>query len=189
MDDSLDIGTDSFLDDSSFGDTSMYGGSSSPSYGSSSYGGIPVNIPPPSAPTDIGTALRVSAPGPSTGLGGSSMGVPLGIFPDSVDSSSSPDGIGSSGFLSGLGDLFAGIGSGVGAGIAGSNVPKVPTAGSGWQWNAATGTYYNPVTGQTMTATGTVPSLGTLGAGITGNSGLLIIGAIVIGAMFLFRRS
>lgn len=104
------------------------------------------------------------------------------------DTSSSPNGDSSSGWMSGLGDLFAGVGAGVGAGIQASNLPHVPAVGSGWQYNPATGAYYNPLTGQSLTSTGTIPSLGGLGAGISGGSGLMLILLAVV-AFLLFRKS
>lgn len=103
------------------------------------------------------------------------------------DTSSSPAGDSSSGWLSGLGDLFSGIGAGVGAGIQGANLPRMPAASSGWQFNPATGAYFNPMTGQSLTSTGTIPSLGGLAAGITSNSTfmLLLIGVV---AFLLLRK-
>lgn len=103
------------------------------------------------------------------------------------DTSSDISGDSSSGFLSGLGDLFAGIGAGVGAGIAGSNIPKLPTAGSGWVFNPTTGTYVNPVTGQSLTSTGTIPSLGGFSS-ITGNSTFLLIALAVIAFLLLRKK-
>lgn len=106
------------------------------------------------------------------------------------DTSSAPDGGDSSGWLSGLGDLFQGIGAGIGSGIQASNLPKVPTAGSGWVFNAATGTYVNPITGQALTATGAVPSLGSLGSGLTSltSNPILLIGLIVVGFLLLRKK-
>ena len=156
------------------------------------------------SPVDTSAFDTVAAP--DVGALGSSVGGGLnmstsdsallsaGIFPDSTgilgtgaDSSSGPSGASSSGFLSGLGDLFQGVGAGVGAGIQASNIPNVPRAGTGWQWNPTTGTYYNPATGQTMTATGTITSLGGLGAGLTGNTGLILVALGVI-AFLVFRK-
>jgi hypothetical protein len=90
----------------------------------------------------------------------------------------------SSGWLSGLGDLFAGVGSAVSAGIKASNVPSgnVP---SGWAYNPATGTYYNPATGQSLTATGTLTSLpGFVG----GSSNIFLYLILAVVAFFLLRK-
>jgi len=99
-----------------------------------------------------------------------------------------PDNSGSdtSGILSGLGDLFAGIGSAVGSGLAASNLHQLPTASSGWAYNPATGQYYNPVTGQALTATGTLPSAASFFGG--GSSNFLIIALLAVLAFFLFKR-
>jgi hypothetical protein len=104
------------------------------------------------------------------------------------DTSNDTSGDSSSGWMSGLGDLFAGIGAGVGAGIAGSNLPRTPVAGSGWQYNPATGTYVNPITGQALTATGTIPSIGGLGATLSGNNTIMIV-VIAVVAYLLLRKS
>ena len=150
-----------------------------------------------SAPSFPITSSFPDTSGLGTGAGSMSTSdsalLSAGVFPDSTgilggDSNSNPSGSSASGFLSGLGDLFAGIGQGVGAGIRASNIPKVPTATSGWQWNPTTGTYYNPTTGQSMTATGTITSLGSLGAGLTGNSGTLILLALGVVAFLVLRK-
>lgn len=95
----------------------------------------------------------------------------------------------SNGFLSGMSDLFNSIGSGVAAGIKASNVPTIPTAGSGWVYNPATGGYYNPLTGQQLTSTGTITSQG-LTSGLTGllggSSAILVLLAVVL--VFMFRK-
>jgi hypothetical protein len=118
------------------------------------------------------------APLMASGVGSSST------FQDFSNSDNS--GGSSSGWLSGLGDLFAGIGQGVGAGIAGSNIQKLPVAGSGWQYNPATGLYVNPVTGQSLTATGTIPSVAGLGASLGGSGMTLILLAVV--AFLVLRK-
>jgi hypothetical protein len=107
-----------------------------------------------------------------------------------LDDSSSGDGNGgsSSGWLSGLGDLFAGIGAGVGAGIQGSNMPTPPRAPSGWVFNQSTGQYYNPSTGQALTATGTLPSMGGFNLGLGNNSGVMLLIVAVIAFLFLRKR-
>jgi hypothetical protein len=91
-----------------------------------------------------------------------------------------------SGWLSGLGDLFAGAGSAISATIRASNAPNVPNAGSGWVYNPATGHYYNPLTGQALTATNTLPSAGLAGALTGSNTFLIVILAVV--AFFLLRK-
>lgn len=108
-------------------------------------------------------------------------------FPIS-DSSDDSSGSSSSGWLSGLGDLFAGIGAGVGAGISGANMPTPPRAPSGWVFNQATGQYYNPATGQALTSTGTLPSMGGFNLGLGGNSGFMLILIGVVAFLLLRRR-
>ena len=90
----------------------------------------------------------------------------------------------SSGWLSGLGDLFQGIGTAVSSGLRASNIPSVPSA-SGWVYNPATQQYYNPATGQALTSTGALPSAGIF----TGsNSNIVVILLIGLAALFLLRR-
>lgn len=90
----------------------------------------------------------------------------------------------SSGWLSGMGDLFQGIGSAIGSGLAATNVPK-PAMATGWVFNPATGQYYNSATGQALTSTGTLPSAGIF----TGsNSNFIILLVIAVAAFFLLRR-
>ena len=116
-----------------------------------------------------------------------------GIFPDSTgilgagNTSAAPSGDSASGFLSGLGDVFQGIGAGVGAGLKAANTPNVPGAGSGWIYNPATGTYTNQY-GQTLTATGTIPSLGNLSAMFSGSSGIFMLALVGLGAYFILRK-
>lgn len=88
------------------------------------------------------------------------------------------------GYLSGLGDLFQGLGAGIASGIKASNSPTINPS-SGWVYNAATGNYINPATGQAMTATGTLPSAGGLGA-LT-SSPVLLLGLGLI-AVLLIRK-
>jgi hypothetical protein len=100
--------------------------------------------------------------------------------------SATPDDSGSgdaSGWLSGLGDLFTGVGSAVSATIRAANLPNVPNAGSGWVYNPTTGHYYNPLTGQALTATNTLPSAGLAGA-LTGSNTFLLL--ILAGLAFFF---
>ena len=118
-------------------------------------------------------------------------GVPIvGVDTTGVDTSpvvAGPDSSGndSSGWLSGLGDLFSSVASGVSTGLRAANFPNVPSAGSGWVFNPATNSYVNPITGQSLTSTGTLTSAG-LGTAF-GQSGLLTI--LLIGALiFLFLR-
>lgn len=90
----------------------------------------------------------------------------------------------SSGWLSGMGDLFQGIGSAIGSGLAASNIPKPATA-TGWVYNPATGQYYNSATGQALTSTGALPSAGIF----TGsNSNFIVLLLIGIAAFFLLSR-
>jgi hypothetical protein len=110
----------------------------------------------------------------------SSSSSPSPIVPASVSGGS---GSSNSGWLSGLADIFQSVGSGIGAGLRGANVPSV-NPGSGWVYNSATGQYYNPVTGQALTATGTLPSAG-ISSSFLSNPIILIFIAIVA---FLFLR-
>jgi hypothetical protein len=101
----------------------------------------------------------------------------------SVDTSGGSD---ASSWLSGLGDLFAGVGSGIAAGFKATSSPKanIPT---GWVYNPANGNYYNPATGQALTSTGTLTSVpGFLGNLTSGPSFvfLILIGVVV----YLFMR-
>lgn len=91
----------------------------------------------------------------------------------------------SSGWLSGLGDLFSGIGAGVAAGIKASNIPSAAVP-SGWVYNQTTGAYYNPATGQALTATGSLTSLPGLASFGSGNTFIYLILAVV--AYFLLRK-
>jgi hypothetical protein len=105
--------------------------------------------------------------------------------PDYGGVSSTGGDSGNSGWLSGVSDLFTAAAAGVAAGFKASNVPSYPTAGSGWVYNSATGQYYNPTTGQALTATGTLTSSGGF-PGLTNSPLFLII--LFLGALFLFRR-
>lgn len=117
---------------------------------------------------------------PVAGVGG-------GASPAPVVVSGTSDGVDTSGFLSGLGDLFQGIGAGIGSGLKGANIPTA-TVPSGWVYNAATGSYYNPATGQALTSTGTLTSVPGF-AGLTGSStSMLFLVALAIGAFLLFRH-
>lgn len=95
------------------------------------------------------------------------------------------DGGDSSGWLSGLGDLFQGIGAGIGSGLRAANVPT-PSIPSGWVYNPSTGGYYNPATGQALTSTGTLTSQAGLVGGLGSNSFLIIV--IVVVAFLIFKR-
>lgn len=92
----------------------------------------------------------------------------------------------SSGWLSGLGDLFSGVGTAVAAGLKASNVPNAQP-GSGFVYNPATGQYYNPVTGQALTSTGTLTSAGGLSS-IGSNSTFILIALALIGFLLIRRR-
>lgn len=119
-------------------------------------------------------------------------GVPIvGVDTTGVDTSpvvAGPDSSGndSSGWLSGIGDLFTSVAAGVSTGLRASNFPSAATPGSGWVFNPSTNSYYNPVTGQSLTSTGTLTSGGLTSA--LGSSNLIIIVALIIGAIFLFRK-
>lgn len=101
-----------------------------------------------------------------------------------------PDSSGSdsSGWLSGLGDLFQGIGSAVSSGLAASNVPKLPTVGGGWVYNPATGQYYNPATGQALTSTGTLTSAAGFTGAVTGQSSFILLALVGLVAFMLLRK-
>lgn len=108
------------------------------------------------------------------------------IAPPGVDVTSGSDNTGndSSGWLSGLSDLFASAGAGVASGLKAANTPNV-SAASGWVYNPTTGQYYNAATGQAMTATGSLTS----GGIFTGsNTNIIVIALIALAAIFLFRR-
>ena len=109
------------------------------------------------------------------------------IPPPTVDVTSGSDSSGAdtSGWLSGLGDLFAGVGTAVSSGLKAANTPNVPSA-SGWVFNPATGQYYNAITGQALTSTGTLPSAGIFSGG-SSNTIVLII--IAIAAFFLLKKA
>lgn len=94
----------------------------------------------------------------------------------------------SSGWLSGLGDLFQGIGSAVASGLAASNVPKLPTVGGGWVYNPATGGYYNPATGQALTSTGTLTSAAGFTGAVTGQSSFILLALVALVAFLLIRK-
>lgn len=103
---------------------------------------------------------------------------------DATSTSSDSSGGDASGWLSGLGDLFQGVGSAVSSGLRAANAPNVPSA-SGWVFNPATGQYYNAATGQALTSTGTLPS----GGIFTGSSSnLFVIALIGLAAIFLLRK-
>jgi hypothetical protein len=89
----------------------------------------------------------------------------------------------SSGWLSGLGDLFQGIGTAVSSSLKAANAPTLPSPGSGWVWNPATQQYYDSATGRALTSTGTLTSAGSLG----GSNGVfwIILAAV---AFILFRK-
>jgi hypothetical protein len=94
----------------------------------------------------------------------------------------------SSGFLSGLGDLFSGVGTAVASGLKAANTPQ-NNATSGWVYNPATGTYINPITGQALTATGSLTSAGLSSLNLLGgNSSLLVLLVLGIIAIFAFRN-
>lgn len=90
-----------------------------------------------------------------------------------------------SGVLSGLSGIFGTIGAGVSSGFRAANLGNTPTSGSGWVFNPSTGQYYNPLTGQALTSTGTLTSAGLLPSG--GSSSLIII-LLAILAFFAFRK-
>jgi hypothetical protein len=115
------------------------------------------------------SAINVNAPGFGT------------LYP----ATPAPDDSGgdASGWLSGLGDLFSGVGAAVSGTLKAANAPSVPSAGSGWVYNSQTGHYYNPLTGQALTATNTLPSAGLAGA-LTGSNSFLLL--ILAGFVFFF---
>lgn len=84
--------------------------------------------------------------------------------PASSDSGSGSD---NSGWLTGLGDLFSGVGNIVVSGIRAANTPAPAAIPSGWTYNPATAQYHN-AQGQAVTATGTLTS-----AGLSNNSSLI----------------
>ena len=94
----------------------------------------------------------------------------------------------SSGWLSGLGDLFAGVGKAVSSGLAASNVPKLPTVGGGWIYNPTTGGYYNPATGQALTATGTLTSAAGFTGAVTGQSSFILLALVGLVVFLLVRK-
>lgn len=95
----------------------------------------------------------------------------------------------SSGWLSGLGDLFAGVGKAVSSGLAASNVPKLPNVGGGWIYNPATNGYYNPATGQALTSTGTLTSAAGFTGAVTGQSSFLLLALVALVAFFIIKRA
>lgn len=114
----------------------------------------------------------------------------VGESPDTAFFASTPDSSGggdASGWLSGLGDLFAGAGSAISATIRASSAPSVPTAGSGWVYNPTNGHYYNPLTGQALTATNTLPSAGLAGA-LTGSNSFLLLILAAVAFFFIAKR-
>lgn len=121
-----------------------------------------------------------------------STGVPMvGADVAGVDTSpvtAGPDSSGndSSGWLSGLGDLFQGVAAGVSTGLRAANFPQSSVPGSGWVFNPSTQSYYNPVTGQSLTSTGTLTS-GGLAQAFGSSSGLIWI-ALVGAVIFLLVR-
>lgn len=109
--------------------------------------------------------------------------------PSTVVAGADPStGSDSSGWLSGLGDLFQGIGTAVSSGLAASNIPKLPNAGGGWVYNPATGGYYNPATGQALTATGTLTSAAGFTGAVTGQSSFLLLALVALVAFFIIKR-
>lgn len=102
----------------------------------------------------------------------------------SADSSGSD----SSGWLSGLGDLFQGIGTAVASGLSASNVPKLPTVGGGWIYNPTTGGYYNPATGQALTSTGTLTSAAGFTGAVTGQSSFILLALVALVAFMLIKK-
>ena len=96
----------------------------------------------------------------------------------------SSGGTDTSGWLSGMGSLFSGIGTAISSGLKAANTHNVPTA-SGWVFNPATGQYYNALTGQAMTSTGALTS----GGIFTGsNTNLIVVALVVLAAIFLMKR-
>lgn len=91
-----------------------------------------------------------------------------------------------SGWLSGLGDLFQGVGSAVSSGLRAANAPN-NNPGSGFVFNPTTGQYYNPVTGQALTATGTLTSAGMSGSLFSSNGNLILL-ALAFLAFLAFRK-
>jgi hypothetical protein len=75
------------------------------------------------------------------------------------------------------------VGNVVIGGIRASNAPTTPTAGSGWVYNPATGQYYNPVTRQALTSTGTLPS-----AALGGSFGSLIWIVFIVAVVLFLRK-
>jgi hypothetical protein len=109
-------------------------------------------------------------------------------MPASTTGGDSSGGSDVSGWLSGLGDLFAGVGSAVASGLHAANVPKA-TVPSGWVYNQATGNYYNPATGQALTSTGTLTSVPGFVGNLTGGNSLIFILIIgILGYIFFVRK-
>jgi hypothetical protein len=117
---------------------------------------------------------------PSSSLYGTEAYVPTEV------SGGDSGGNDSSGWLSGLGDLFSGVGSAVATGLKASQVRNVQPS-SGFVFNPTTGQYYNPVTGQALTSTGSLTSAGLGGSLFSNNSTLMIILLAVI-AFLAFRH-
>ena len=93
-------------------------------------------------------------------------------------------GTDSSGWLTGLGALFSGVGNAVSSGLRASNTPT-PAFNTGWIFNPATQQYYNAATGQALTSTGSLTS----GGIFTGSSSnMLILVAIGVVALLLFMK-
>lgn len=98
----------------------------------------------------------------------------------------SGDGSDASGWLSGLGDLFAGIGTAVATNLKAVNAPTPSGPGSGWVYNPVTQQYHNAITGQALTSTGTLTSAG-LGGSLLGGGSLTFLLLAFIGWL-LFRH-
>lgn len=106
------------------------------------------------------------------------------IAPPGVSAGADSSGTDSSGWLSGLGDLFSGVGTAVSSGLKAANTPNVPVA-SGWAYNPVTQQYYNAITGQALTSTGSLTSAGIF-TGSSSNTFILILLAAL--AFILLRR-
>ena len=112
---------------------------------------------------------------------------PVFAAPPVTPAAATPDDSDTSGWLSGMGDLFAGVGTAISSGLRAANAPNVQP-GSGFVFNPSTGQYYNPVTGQALTATGNLTSAGALPGLFGGNNSLLIIALALLAFMFFRKR-